>query len=90
MYLELIAVYLAISSSGVLTFISAPDYEVPGGAEGDNNYQINVVVSDGSLSVTQAITIQVQNVADQISGTAVDGYVAGARVFQDLDNDGDL
>ena len=80
----------AISSSGVLTFKTAPDYETPGDADADNNYQINVIVSDGSLSVTQAITIQVQNVADLISGVAVDGYVAGATVFQDLNNDGDL
>ena len=79
-----------ISSSGVLTFKSAPDYETPGDADADNSYQINVIVSDGSLSVTQAITIQVQNVADLISGVAVDGYVAGATVFQDLNNDGDL
>ena len=80
----------SISSSGVLTFKTAPDYETPGDADADNYYQINVVVSDGSLSVTQAITIQVQNVADLISGVAVDGYVAGATVFQDLNNDGDL
>ncbi len=80
----------SISSSGVLTFSSAPDYEAPGDADGDNNYQVNIVVSDGSLSVTQAITIQVQNVADLISGVALDGYVAGATVFQDLNNDGDL
>jgi len=73
-----------ISSSGVLTFKSAPDYETPGDADADNSYQINVIVSDGSLSVTQAITVQVQNVADLISGVAVDGYVAGATVFQDL------
>ncbi|MDA9001359.1 cadherin domain-containing protein [Gammaproteobacteria bacterium] len=79
-----------ISSSGVLTFRVAPDYETPGDADGDNNYQINIIVTDGSLSVTQAITIQVQNVADLISGVAVDGYVAGATVFQDLNNDGDL
>jgi len=79
-----------ISSSGVLTFKTPPDYETPGDADADNSYQINVIVSDGSLSVTQAITIQVQNVADLISGVAVDGYVAGATVFQDLNNDGDL
>ena len=80
----------SISSAGVLTFKEAPDYETPGDNDGDNNYQINIVVSDGSLSVTQAITIQVQNVADLVSGVAVDGYVAGATVFQDLNNDGDL
>ena len=76
----------AISSSGVLTFITAPDYETPGDADADNSYEINVIVVI-SLSVTQAISIQVQNVADLISGVAVDGYVAGATVFQDLNND---
>jgi len=80
----------AISASGVLTFKAAPDYEAPGDADGDNIYAINIVVSDGALSVTQAITIAVVNLPDLVSGVAVDGYVAGATVFQDLNNDGDL
>ena len=36
------------------------------------------------------LLIQVQKCGDLISGVAVDGYVAGATVFQDLNNDGNL
>ena len=80
----------SISSSGVITFNSAPDYEAPGDAGTDNSYAVTVMVGDGTDTVSQAVVINVQNVADQVSGVAVDGYVAGATVFQDLDNDGVL
>ena len=80
----------SISSSGVLTFKSAPDYEAPGDANTDNSYSLTVSVGDGTATTSQSITVEVQNVADQVSGVAVDGYVAGATVFQDLDNDGVL
>ena len=40
-----------ISSSGVLTFATAPDYETK------NSYTATVTVSDGTDSVTQAITV---------------------------------
>jgi hypothetical protein len=79
-----------ISTAGVITFNEAPDYEAPGSASGTNTYNITVVVSDGELSTSQDINVTVTNIADQISGIAVDGYVAGATVFQDLNNDGDL
>ena len=82
------AAFFSISSSGVLSFRSAPDYEAPADANTDNGYAVIINVSDGTDTVNQTISVNVQNVADQISGTAVDGYVAGARVFQDLDNDG--
>ena len=80
----------SISSSGVLTFKTAPDYEAPADADTDNNYAITIAVGDGTDTVSQAVTVEVQNVADLVSGVAVDGYVAGATVFQDLDNDGVL
>uniref|UniRef100_UPI0040486CD1 Ig-like domain-containing protein n=1 Tax=Flavobacterium sp. TaxID=239 RepID=UPI0040486CD1 len=80
----------SISSSGVLSFKSAPDYEAPGDANADNSYSLTVSVGDGTATTSQSITVEVQNVADQVSGVAVDGYVAGATVFQDLDNDGVL
>ena len=82
--------YFSISNSGVITFKAAPDYETPNDANNDNAYSLNVIVSDGTASTSQTISIVVQNVADLISGVAVDGYVAGATVFQDLDNDGVL
>jgi hypothetical protein len=55
-----------ISSSGVLTFASAPDYETK------NSYTATVTVSDGTNSTTQNITVNVtdviENVAPTISG----------------------
>ena len=80
----------SISSSGVLSFKVAPDYEAPSDADADNNYLITIGVGDGTDTISQTVTVAVQNVADQVSGIAVDGYVAGATVFQDLDNDGVL
>ncbi len=58
----------SISSNGVLTFNSAPDYENPqdvGGTDGDNAYVVDVQVSDGNGGVdTQTITVNVQNVVE--------------------------
>ncbi|WP_353740965.1 VCBS domain-containing protein [Pseudomonas fluorescens] len=58
----------SISSSGVLTFNSAPDYENPqdvGGTDGDNAYVVDVQVADASGGIdTQTITVNVQNVVE--------------------------
>ncbi|WP_223508084.1 VCBS domain-containing protein [Pseudomonas sp. BF-B-25] len=58
----------SISSNGVLTFNSAPDYENPqdiGGADGDNAYVVDVQVADGNGGTdTQTITVNVQNVVE--------------------------
>ena len=45
-----------ISSSGVLTFASAPDYETK------TSFTATVIVSDGTASVTQSITVAVTDV----------------------------
>ena len=49
---------LAITSAGVLTFISVPDYETK------TTYTATVTASDGVNSTTQDITINVTNVND--------------------------
>ncbi|MGF6402099.1 VCBS repeat-containing protein [Pseudomonas frederiksbergensis] len=58
----------SISSSGVLTFNSAPDYENAqdvGGVDGDNAYVVDVLVADGNGGTdTQTITVNVQNVVE--------------------------
>ncbi|WP_460056605.1 beta strand repeat-containing protein [Pseudomonas sp. S2_D06] len=58
----------SISSSGVLTFNSAPDYENAqdvGGTDGDNAYVVDVQVADGNGGIdTQTITVNVQNVVE--------------------------
>ena len=48
-----------ISSSGVLTFATAPDYETK------TSYTATVTVSDGTDSVTQAITVTITDVDEQ-------------------------
>jgi hypothetical protein len=53
-----------ISSSGVLTFASAPDYETK------NSYTANVTVSDGTDSVTQSITVSITDVDEAIPNAA--------------------
>lgn len=58
----------SISSSGVLTFNSAPDYENAqdiGGTDGDNAYVVDVQVADGNGGAdTQTLTVNVQNVVE--------------------------
>ena len=59
------------SSTGELTFVSAPDYEIPADTGGDNIYIVDVVVTDsGSLTDTQTLTITVTDVNDNPVVTA--------------------
>ncbi len=55
------------ASTGVLAFISAPDYEVPIDAGGNNIYDVTVQVSDGNGGVaTQAMAVTVTDVSSQL------------------------
>ena len=57
------AASFAISSGGVLTFASPPDYENPSDAGQDNVYDVIVAVSDGANgSDSQAISVAVSNI----------------------------
>ena len=47
-------------TSGVLTFITVPDFE-GSSADGDDDYEITVTVSDGTNSTMQTITVTVTN-----------------------------
>ncbi len=52
-------------NTGVLAFISAPSFESPndvGGQDNDNKYVVDIQVSDGVLTDTQTIEVQVTNV----------------------------
>ena len=51
-----------ISSSGALTFLSAPDYENPGDANMDNVYEVTVNAVAGSCTGTLDVTITVTDV----------------------------
>ena len=52
---------MAVSSAGVVSFTSAPDFETPRDANSDNVYSFNISVSDGTLSTSEAFTITVTN-----------------------------
>jgi hypothetical protein len=49
------------AETGALSFIAAPDFEAPADSGGDNVYEVEVEVSDGSLKSSQTITVNVQN-----------------------------
>tara|TARA_X000000950_G_C13846176_1_gene632453 strand:+ start:441 stop:1568 length:1128 start_codon:yes stop_codon:yes gene_type:complete len=58
------ATNFSISTAGVISFNSAPDWENPSDYNTDNIYTINVSVSDGTETVIQDISIVVQNIDD--------------------------
>lgn len=86
-----------IGSTGVVTFISSPDFEAPSDANTDNNYQITVTVSDGTLSDSENFTVTVTNdTTDDVTSTNFDGvlirdgYIQSATVCMAVtDADGD-
>ena len=55
-----------ISSGGVLTFRSSPDYEMPADADTDNIYMVTVNASDGTHMASHEVTVTVTNVDDTI------------------------
>ena len=59
------------ASTGVLTFVSAPDYEAPTDTDANNSYVVTVQASDGSLSDTQTITVNVTDVVSTLTVTTV-------------------
>ncbi len=73
----------SVSTSGVVTFIIAPDYEEPSDADTNNIYQITGRVSDGFLNATKNFTITVTNdTSDDETSTGMDGTYLGAGPIQ--------
>ena len=84
----------SVTSSGVVSFINAPDFEAPQDNGAGNVYNLTVTVSDGSLSANADFIVNVSNDTSDdidgnlvrelgISGNVIDGYVSGATVFID-------
>ena len=71
-----------ISSSGVVTFNAAPDYENPSDSGTNNVYDLSASVSDGSLSASKDFMVTVTNdTSDDITTEGYDGiYVAAGPV----------
>ncbi len=54
------------SATGALSFVSAPDFEAPGDADGDNVYDVIVSASDGVFTDSQALEVTVRNVNEDM------------------------
>ncbi len=61
------AARFSITAAGALRFNAAPDYDLPGDANGDNVYTVQLRVSDASASATQTVNITVTNSREGIS-----------------------
>ena len=68
----------SISSSGVLLFRAAPDYDGPQDADQNNVYDISVTVSDGQASASTDVSITVVNRVTDFD----EGIFKSASVFQ--------
>ena len=54
------------ATTGALSFVSAPNFEVPTDSNGDNVYNVIVTVSDGSLTDSQTIAVTIANLIDGV------------------------
>ena len=81
-----LALFTINSSSGVLSFVSAPDYELPADAGGNNVYDVTVQVSDGSLTDTQAIAVTITDVDEFDVGAVTDTNAAANAVNENAAN----
>lgn len=61
------ATLFSITAAGALRFNAAPDYDLPGDANGDNVYAVVLRVSDGTSSATQPVNITVTNSREGIA-----------------------
>ena len=72
-----------VSTSGVVTFKTAPDYENPTDADTNNIYVITARVSDGSLSATKDFTVTVTNdTSDDVTTEGYDGTILAMGPIQ--------
>ena len=65
-----------ISGGGVLTFRSAPDYEMPADADTNNTYMVTVKADNDMYMATRAVTIRVTDV-DEAPPVIIDLSISG-------------
>ena len=80
------ALFTVNPTTGVLSFIDAPDFETPGDADTNNSYEVEVSVSDGDETAVSVVTVDVRNVQEtpriEIDNVSADEGDAGETVFQ--------
>lgn len=60
------------ATTGVLSFAEAPDFEAPTDADADNFYEVIVTASDGDLSDSQALSVEVTDVDEDNQAPTID------------------
>ena len=90
------ALFTIDATTGEVSFIAAPDFEVPGDADGDNVYDITVTASDGDNNTDRDVAIIVTNENDNIpvftspaAASVAEGQSAVYRATA-TDGDGDM
>ena len=73
------------SDEAIVSFISTPDFEAPVDANSDNIYSFNISVSDGTLSSTQAFTINVTKDASADNADAWNGVLVKTDAYTPYD-----
>ena len=73
------ALFRINSTTGDLTYITAPDFEVPTDAGGDTIYTVTVQASDGELTITQNIAVTLTALNDNDPLITSDGVLSIAE-----------
>jgi Ca2+-binding RTX toxin-like protein len=75
------ALFTINPGSGALSFMNAPNFESPTDVGANNSYNVTVQASDGFFLTTQAVTVNVTDVADEstggLTGTAGNDTITG-------------
>ena len=80
------ALFTIDAQTGLLRFVSAPNYEAPADAGANNVYDLTVSVSDGiAPAVTQAITVTVTDRAENGTGSNVFGLTDAPTTTETTD-----
>ena len=80
---------MSISSSGVLTFNTAPDYEAPADTDADNMYNVTVTATYGAVSDDLVVIVTVTDVEEgpvQMYDTNDDGAISISELFVAIDD----
>lgn len=65
------ALFVIDGATGALRFADAPNFEAPADADGDNVYEVQVSVSDGTFSDVQTVSVTVTDVIEALTITTL-------------------
>jgi|GEM_PF-1290887 VCBS repeat len=85
------ALFLINAETGEITFATAPDYEAPADADGDNIYELSAVVTDEyGASDSVVVSVAVENLWDPIQITQSFETEAAGGSYTVAETDGSL